>query len=527
MRKEKRFYIIDMILMLLMLGIGIAAFYVAYLFGLLPQKWITIGAALIGVLWLIFLLLSFKKMPLWVRILRRCFVLLLCILLGFSGYLLHKSHQTLNKVSSTTMNKDGTISKKNKLYIVSLKENKFNNINDLQNSAIGFQNGSDVDNASFMKEELRKDISTYSETEALDYTTLFTDLENKTIQAVAISDTYYNIACANQEGLQDKLTILETYEREIKETKVQKDITKETFTVYVSGLDSMGSPDQQTRTDTNIILIVNPRANHIDMVSLPRDGYMPNTAVNNLNDKFTHTGLYGIDTSIASLENFFQIPIDYYARISFNSLIEIVDALGGIDVDVEISFCEQDENRSFKEEDLICLDKGEQTLNGKQALAYSRHRKTPGYDNPGRERAQQRIIKAIINKLMNPATALTSFNELMEIAPNYVMTNMPTSQITKFVSHELENIKPWTISSISSDNGTYSYQYTASQGNEQKFDVYLYNQEEVQWILNAYDGASHQLEMKNFSFDLNDLYKNSPKVNDDPTIVWDYMANEQ
>lgn len=295
----------------------------------------------------------------------------------------------------------------------------------------------------------------------------------------------------------------------------------------MSGLDSMGSPDQQTRTDTNIILIVNPRANHIDMVSLPRDGYMPNTAVNNLNDKFTHTGLYGIDTSIASLENFFQIPIDYYARISFNSLIEIVDALGGIDVDVEISFCEQDENRSFKEEDLICLDKGEQTLNGKQALAYSRHRKTPGYDNPGRERAQQRIIKAIINKLMNPATALTSFNELMEIAPNYVMTNMPTSQITKFVSHELENIKPWTISSISSDNGTYSYQYTASQGNEQKFDVYLYNQEEVQWILNAYDGASHQLEMKNFSFDLNDLYKNSPKVNDDPTIVWDYMANEQ
>ena len=94
--------------------------------------------------------------------------------------------------------------------------------------------------------------------------------------------------------------------------------------------------------------------------------------------------LYGIDTSIASLENFFQIPIDYYARISFNSLIEIVDALGGIDVDVEISFCEQDENRSFKEEDLICLDKGEQTLNGKQALAYSRHRKTPGYDNPGK-----------------------------------------------------------------------------------------------------------------------------------------------
>ena len=413
MRKEKHFYITDMILMLLMLGISIVAFYFIYRFGLLPQKWITTGAALIGVLWLIFLLLSFKKMPLWVRILRRVFVILLCVILGYSGYLFQKSHQTLNKLSTTTVNKDGTISKKNKLYIVSLKENNFTNLKDLQNRVIGFQNGSDEDNAAYMKEAITKDISTYTETEALDYTTLFTSLENKTIQAVAISETFYDIACANQEGLKDELVILETYEREVKEEKVQKDITKETFTVYISGLDSMGSPDQQTRTDTNLILIVNPRANHIDMVSLPRDGYMPNTAVNNLNDKFTHTGLYGIDTSVETLENFFKIPIDYYARISFNSLIEIVDALGGIDVDVEISFCEQDENRSFKEDDLICLEKGEQTLNGKQALAYSRHRKTPGYDNPGRERAQQRIIKAIINKLMNPATALTSFNELM------------------------------------------------------------------------------------------------------------------
>ncbi|HFL3113565.1 TPA: LCP family protein, partial [Clostridioides difficile] len=114
---------------------------------------------------------------------------------------------------------------------------------------------------------------------------------------------------------------------------------------------------------------VNPVANHIDMVSIPRDALVPNTALNNANDKLTHTGNDGIENSVETIQNFFGIPIDYYARVSFNSLIEIVDTIGGIDVDVEIDFCEQDENRSFKKEDLICLKKGKQHLNGKQALA--------------------------------------------------------------------------------------------------------------------------------------------------------------
>src|SRR5699024_6056960 len=132
------------------------------------------------------------------------------------------------------------------------------------------------------------------------------------------------------------------------------------FTFYISGVDSTGSPDQASRTDTNLLLIVNPRANQIQMVSLPRDGYMPNSALQYQNDKLTHTGIYGIEASVKTIENFYGFSIDYYARVSFDSLIEIIDAIGGIDVDVEISFCEQDENRSFAKEDQICLVKGKQ-----------------------------------------------------------------------------------------------------------------------------------------------------------------------
>ena len=116
---------------------------------------------------------------------------------------------------------------------------------------------------------------------------------------------------------------------------------------------------------------------------------------------------------------------------------------------------------AFKKEDLICLKKGKQHLNGKQALAYSRHRKTKGYDNAGRERAQQRIIKAIINKLIS-ANGLTKVNDLMDIAPNYIITNMPAEKIADFVSGELNELKPWTISSITSDNGVYEDLYGKS-----------------------------------------------------------------
>lgn len=522
---RKRSLIIDIVLLAIMLIVSVISFYIAYTFGLIPMKWITIFAVVVGCSFLILLLLNFKKLPTWGLVMKRFVLIVLTVCIGTCGYFLDKSRTTINKISKTTVNEDGSTTKKSKMFVVVKKDADIQDLDDLKDQTIGFQNGSDEDNATYMKTLLQKEIS-FQEREEMDYTALITDLENNAVAAIAMSETFYNMSAANIDKFSEETKIIETYERELTDNqKKHKDITKETFTVYLSGLDNVGSPDQQTRTDTNLILIVNPRANHIDMVSLPRDGFIPNTATNNVNDKFTHTGMYGIDTSVETLQQFFGIPIDYYARVSFNSLIQIVDTIDGIDVDVEIDFCEQDENRSFKKDDLICLKKGEQHLNGKQALAYSRHRKTLGYDNPGRERAQQRIIKAIINKLVSPS-AITYVNELLEIAPNYVITDMPANQITKFVSSELENMKPWTISSISSDNGVYDTRYVASIAeSEGKKDVYLFNKNEVHALLNAYDGASKQLEMKEYHFDLTNLYKDTPAVNDDPNIVWDSMAD--
>ena len=136
---------------------------------------------------------------------------------------------------------------------------------------IGFQNTSDLDCANYLKEQLSNAI-TYTPYDAMDYTTLLFDLRNDTIPAVAISENFYEMAIAYDDTLIANLRIIETYIREKLIEYSTKDITKEAFTIYLSGLDNVGSPDQQTRTDTNLILIVNPRAKHIGMVSLPRDG---------------------------------------------------------------------------------------------------------------------------------------------------------------------------------------------------------------------------------------------------------------
>lgn len=520
-RKAKRYYTrtIDLVFLFVLAIVCIISFYIAFTFGILPKKWTIIAAVCILLIYLILFMLSMRKLPTWAIITKRLCIVVLCLAIGLPGYFLNKSRSTLQKMSQNTTS--GTT----EIYTLVAKNSPIKDISELKAKTIGFQTGVDKENANYAMEQLKTKVGNFKNDEKLDYTSLISDLQLETASAIVMSKSYYNMSKSNIKNFENEVKIIHTFEKQTDpDTGPNLDVSKDTFTVYLSGLDNMGSPDQQSRTDTNLLLIVNPRANHITMVSLPRDGYIPNAAYNYANDKLTHTGNDGIENSVKTIENFFGIPVDYYARVSFNSLIEIVDTLGGINVNVEIDFCEQDENRSFKKDDLICLKKGEQKLNGKQALAYSRHRKTKGYDNAGRERAQQRIIKAIINKLISP-TGLTNVNALLNIAPNYIITNMPAKQISKFVSSELDELKPWTISSLSSDNGVYENRFVASLNPSLgKSDVYLFSRNEVHSIVDAYDGAKNQMQMNNFHFDLNNLYKNTPPINTNKNIVYSDMA---
>jgi len=520
--KPKRRYtrLIDLILNIILLIICIYTTWKAVRLAILPERWLYMIIAAFIVIFGIFFLLMLKKTPKWIIALKRVIQVLLCIAIYFAGYSMGNAGAAIDKV--TVKETDSKI----KIHLLANKNSEIHNIADLAGKTIGIQNGTDQENSSYALEQLNAQCNqsvTYDEEIA--YSTLADLFLVNMLDGMLISDDYLNMLNANVEGFANSYQIIQTYERERPaNTSDQKDITKESFALLISGVDEMGAADMTSLSDVNILLFINPISNSIIMLSLPRDSLMPRYSMDGVNDKLTHTGWSGIEDTEKTIENFFGITIDYYAKVSFSSLIEIVDAIGGIDVDVEIAFSEQDENRSFASEDLITLEAGYQHLNGKQALAYARHRKSENYDIAGRERAQQRIIKAIIDKLLTPEGITVYVNKLMDTVPKYVVTNMPGSQITSFIKGELSDLKPWSIQSISNDHGIYDLR--AVPNIPQGADCYLWNQYDYAQVLDAYEAIKQNLSFHDFNFNLVDYMKYLPPIPDDPSIVWDILADD-
>ncbi len=519
-KKPKRRYtrLIDLILNVILFMVFIYTTWKAIRLNMLPMNWLMAMIIIFVLIFLIFFVLMLKRSPKWVIILKRIVLIGLCFVVGFMGYSMGNVTAAVEKVSIKDNNEPI------KIYLLAPKDGDISKTDDLSGRSLGIQRGTDRDNTDYGLAQLENTLSkpaVYNEEIA--YSTLADLFMAKMVDGMMISDTYLDMLNANVEGFQDSYTIIDTYERERpKNTANQKDITKEGFTLLISGVDEMGSADMTSLSDVNILLFVNPLSNSITMVSLHRDSLMPRPSLGNVSDKLTHTGWGGVDDTVETVEEFFGIDVDYYAKVSFSSLIEIVDAIGGIDVDVEISFTEQDENRSFAQEDLIKLEAGRQHLNGRQALAYARHRKTANYDVAGRERAQERIIKAIIDKLLTPEGITLYVNQLMDTVPKYVVTDMPGKQITSFIRGELQELKPWSIQSIVIDHGIYDTRMVPNL--TVGADCYLWNQYDYANVLDAYEANLKTLNFNDFLFSFPEYMKYLPEVSDSTSIVWDFMA---
>lgn len=520
--KPKRCYtrLIDLILNIILLVICIYAVWKAVRLSILPESWLLLMIAAFIIIFFIFFILMLKKTPKWLLALKRTVLALLCLAIGFVGYSMGNAGKAIDKV--TINSKDSKL----KIHVLANNNSDIKQLNDLQNKTIGIQSGTDKENMNYGRQQLEASIGqSPAYTEEIAYSTLADLFLSNMLDGMIITNDYLEMLNANIEGFQDSYTIIETYEKDRPaDENEQKDITKETFVLLISGVDEMGAADMTSLSDVNILLFINPISNSIMMLSLPRDSLMPRYSMDYVNDKLTHTGWAGIEDTEKTIEHFFGIDIDYYAKVSFSSLIEIVDAIGGIDVDVEIAFSEQDENRSFAAADLISLEAGIQHLNGKQALAYARHRKTANYDVAGRERAQQRIIKAIIDKLLTPEGITVYVNQLMDTVPKYVVTNMPGNQITSFIKGELSELKPWSIQSLSNHRGVFDTR--AVPNIPQGADCYLWNQYDYAQVLDAYQATRKNLSFSDFNFSLSEPMKYLPEISDNQTIVWDFLAQQ-
>ena len=219
-------------------------------------------------------------------------------------------------------------------------------------------------------------------------------------------------------------------------------ITKEPFVVYLSGVDNRGELTENARSDVNILAVVNPVTKQASLINTPRDYYV-DLAGTESKDKLTHAGLYGVETSMATLGNLYGVDVDHYIRINFAGFISIIDAIGGVDVYSDQAFTSVGSPGYY---DPTTFAEGWNHLDGKSALAFARERHAFKTGDIQRGINQMKVIDAMANKLKSPAL-LMSFSKLMDAAADCFVTSFSQEQISALVRMQLGDLASWDIQS--------------------------------------------------------------------------------
>lgn len=233
-------------------------------------------------------------------------------------------------------------------------------------------------------------------------------------------------------------------------------VTDEVYTIYVSGIDTRGEMTASSRSDVNIILTVNTRTKQILMVSTPRDYFVPLSISNGVPDKLTHAGIYGVNVSMDTLNMLYDISINYYFRLNFAGFEKIIDALGGITVNSDYEFDSQN-TKGYH------FNKGENHLNGEQALVFTRERYAFKEGDRQRGRDQMAVIQGVVDKATQPAF-LKNYLSVMDSLDGCFETNVPYDIIASLVRKQLDEGGSWQVLSYSTDGtGDTQKPYSMSQ----------------------------------------------------------------
>lgn len=275
------------------------------------------------------------------------------------------------------------------------------------------------------------------------------------------------------------LTDNENYEND-----ENKEEMKCNYTLYISGIDTYGDISQKSRSDVNIIASINTDTRNILLTSTPRDYYVKIPMKGGVKDKLTHAGIYGVDVSIKTLENLYDISIDYYIRINFTTFINIIDLLGGITVYSEYDFISG--NYSF--------NKGYNELNGEDALVFVRERYAFSNGDNQRGKNQMQVIKAIIDKAFSPTVIIKS-SDIINTISKALETNMNSNEIKYFIKLILKDKTKYNIE-MNNVKGADGKALTYSSGNKELYvmipDIKSVNEAKLKMkkVMNQFDERS-------------------------------------
>lgn len=344
----------------------------------------------------------------------------------------------------------------NTISVYVMKDDPAEKLDDAKDYKFGRAHSIDTTNTDQAIAKFEKDLG--SSLDVKDYDTMFLmmdDLKSAKIGAIIINEAYTGIASdvEGYEWVETELKKIASMGYEVEqETKIETpEEVPETFVMYLSGIDTYGGVSARSRSDVNILAVVNTKTKDILLLSTPRDAYLAYNQTGGAKDKLTHAGIYGVEASMDALEQLYDINIDYYLRLNFTGFMDIIDALGGIDVNSEYK---------FTVEPIKTYEVGMNHLNGIEALAFARERYSFEDGDFQRAKNQMEVIRALVQKAAS-SSLLTNYNSVMNAVSGSFETSMPEEQIAALVRMQLSDMSQWNIKSYTTAGaGRYAETYS-------------------------------------------------------------------
>ena len=457
--KRKKKGIVYKIISILQILCSGLLFGFVFIIDILPIKYLLFILLALAILDIIFFLILFKsRLKKGIKKFFSIISILISIISLIGSFYLYKTYGVISSMIDTdyeTYNYS----------VMVLKDSDYNDISDIKSEVISYYETKTNENKLLVEHvnKLGKESKSYT-----NLNTLATDLLNKETNVIVLEDNYKKTLIDEQDDneynevryFKDKTKTIYTFSFKIKKDNTSKnvDVVSEVFNIYISGIDTYGTVASVSRSDVNIVVTVNPNTRQVLLTSIPRDYYVQLHDTTGYKDKLTHAGIYGTDCSIKTIEDLLEIDINYYFKVNFTSLIDIVDALGGVNVYAD---------QSFSTWNGYHFTKGYNKVDGNAALAFVRERKS--FTNGDRQRGinQQALISAMINKCISKEI-LTKYTSLLNSVKGSIITNMPTKTMLSLIKMQLKNNTSWTISTNSLD-GTNASKYTYSYSYQQLY----------------------------------------------------------
>lgn len=423
-------------------------FYISVLkMNLLPGLYVTIFT-IAEIVFTVAMVVGLVKRHRTYKITILCFIIVL-FLSGIYIYVTNYTLATSDFLGNVFQEKAET----EDYYVVVRKTSSYDNVEDIANETVYFFQVEDD-----VKSELENKVDIELEAQN-SLTGLGKNLLDEKLDVIFVSASQHAILSEEIENFESNTKIIYTATHELEKiigsagnTNSKYTIENGIFNVMISGIDTSGSIRNVGRSDANIIVTINTNTHEVLLTSIPRDYYVTLHG-KQAKDKLTHSGIYGINETVTTVEDLLDIDINYYIRVNFSTVVELVDTLGGIEVYSDYDFTRG--NYHF--------NKGYNYIYGDAALVFSRERHAFAEGDNQRVKNQQHVIEAIMKKVLNSSTILTKYTSILNSLEDNFQTNITQNEISDLVKEQLNNMSSWSIKT-NSLTGTGASKTTYSLG---------------------------------------------------------------